>query len=67
MDFNHQRVRTVNGKRFVRIPKEYRLQGDTVFMYRNGHGIAVIPVNARSAKDWRDAAKWAEENGGEPS
>lgn len=62
MDFNYQRVKTIDGKQFVRIPKEYRINGDTVFIYRNGHGVAVVPVNGRFAQDWRDAAKWAEEH-----
>lgn len=63
MDFNHQRVQALGGKRYVRIPKECRLKTDTVFMYWEGFGVIVAPVSGRFVERERKMAQWAMEHG----
>lgn len=39
----------------VRIPKEFRMQGEEVYIKRLGNTIVLIPVNDDPWKDWENS------------
>lgn len=63
MEFNHQRLKVVDGRRTVRIPKEYHISADAVFLYWNGSAAVVSPVNGPLVEDERKMARWVVEQG----